>query len=62
MWPTLRGWNSYLTQCWKPLPFTFIDVRTKQFPTKCAEYPTPLLVLKLRTKERTSFVNVNGAD
>ena len=26
---------------------TFIQVSTRQFPTKCAEYPTPLLVLKL---------------
>lgn len=44
---TFLGWNSYLTQCWKPLPLTFIDVNTKQFPTKWAVYPTPLDVLKL---------------
>lgn len=25
-----------------------MDVRTRQFPTKWAEYPTPLLVLKLK--------------
>lgn len=44
---TFLGWNSYLTQCWKPLPLTFIDVSTRQFPTKWAVYPTPLDVLKL---------------
>lgn len=44
---TFLGWNSYLTQCWNPLPLTFIDVNTKQFPTKWAVYPTPLDVLKL---------------
>jgi len=33
---TFRGWNSYFTQCWKPLPLTFIEVRTRQLPTKCA--------------------------
>lgn len=33
---TFLGWNSYLTQCWKPFPFTFIDVSTRQFPTKWA--------------------------
>lgn len=45
---TFRGWNSYFTQCWKPLPLIFIEVNTKQLPTKWAEYPTPLLVLKLK--------------
>lgn len=45
---TFRGWNSYFTQCWNPLPLIFIEVNTKQFPTKWAEYPTPLLVLKLK--------------
>lgn len=45
---TFLGWNSYFTQCWKPFPFTFIDVNTRQFPTKWAVYPTPLLVLKLK--------------
>lgn len=44
---TFLGWNSYLTQCWNPLPLTFIDVNTKQLPTKWAVYPTPLDVLKL---------------
>lgn len=47
LYVTFRGWNSYLTQCWKPLPLIFIDVNTKQFPTKWAVYPTPLDVLKL---------------
>ena len=27
-----------------------MEVRTRQFPTKCAEYPTPLEVLKLKRK------------
>lgn len=45
---TFLGWNSYLTQCWNPLPLTFIDVNTKQLPTKWAVYPTPLDVLKLQ--------------
>ena len=31
---TFLGWNSYLTQCWKPLPLIFIDVKTRQLPTK----------------------------
>lgn len=44
---TLRGWKSYFTQCWKPFPFDFSDVTMRQFPTKWAEYPTPLLVRKL---------------
>lgn len=46
---TFLGWNSYLTQCWNPFPLIFIDVSTKQLPTKCAVYPTPLAVLKLHT-------------
>jgi hypothetical protein len=53
---TFLGWNSYLTQCWNPFPFIFIDVKTRQFPTKCAEYPTPLLVLKLRNREHNISV------
>ena len=33
--------------------YTFILVNTRQFPTKCAEYPTPLLVLKLSKEYQT---------
>ena len=35
--PTLRGWKSYFTQCWKPFPLDFSDVTIKQLPTKWAE-------------------------
>ena len=34
---TLRGWKSYLTQCWNPLPLTFMDVMTRELPRKLAE-------------------------
>lgn len=44
---TFLGWKSYFTQCWKPFPFDLRDVTMRQLPTKCAEYPIPLLVRKL---------------
>lgn len=50
---TFRGWKSYFTQCWKPFPFDLRDVMIKQLPTKCAEYPMPLLVRKLKTNKTT---------
>lgn len=49
---TLRGWKSYFTQCWKPFPLDFKEVTMRQFPTKCAEYPIPLLVRKLQQDQR----------
>lgn len=52
---TFLGWNSYLTQCWNPFPLTFIEVNTRQLPTKWAEYPTPLLVLKLKSSREHSL-------
>ena len=48
------GVNSYLTQCWYPFPLIFMEVRTRQLPTKWAEYPTPLDVLKLKRNQKSN--------